>query len=63
MIANNCFFTVLVTLSLGEAVAIFFVAPLMITALSVFIIGEKVRLSSWIALLVGLLGGDNNAKA
>ena len=56
VISNLCFFTALVTLPLGEAVAIFFVAPLMITALSVFIIREKVGLSSWIAVLVGLLG-------
>ena len=56
VIANLCFFTALVTVPLGEAVAIFFVAPLMITALSVFLIGEEVGLSSWIAVLVGLLG-------
>tara|TARA_B100000586_G_scaffold29340_2_gene18974 strand:- start:379 stop:1266 length:888 start_codon:yes stop_codon:yes gene_type:complete len=56
VIANLCFFTALVTVPLGEAVAIFFVAPLMITALSVFIIREEVGLSSWIAVLVGLLG-------
>ncbi len=56
VIANLCFFTALVTVPLGEAVAIFFVAPLMITALSVFIIREEVGLSSWIAVLVGLMG-------
>ena len=56
VIANLCFFTALVTVPLGETVAIFFVAPLMITALSVFIIREEVGLSSWIAVLVGLLG-------
>ena len=56
VIANLCFFTALITVPLGEAVAIFFVAPLMITALSVFIIREEVGLSSWIAVLVGLLG-------
>jgi drug/metabolite transporter (DMT)-like permease len=56
VIANLCFYTALVTVPLGEAVAIFFVAPLMITALSVFIIREEVGLSSWIAVLVGLLG-------
>jgi len=56
VIANLCFFTALFTVPLGEAVAIFFVAPLMITALSVFIIREEVGLSSWIAVLVGLLG-------
>ena len=56
VIANLCFFTALVTVPLGEAKAIFFVAPLLITALSVFLIREEVGLSSWIAVLLGLFG-------
>ena len=56
VIANLCFFTALITMPLAEVVAIFFIAPLLITALSVFLIGEKVDLRSWIAVLVGLLG-------
>ena len=52
VISNLCYFTALVTVPLGEAVAIFFVAPLMITALSVFLIREEVGLSSWIAVMV-----------
>ena len=57
VIANLCFFTALITMPLAEVVAIFFIAPLLITALSEFLIGEKVGLRSWIAVLVGLLGG------
>jgi len=56
VIANLCFFTALITMPLAEVVAIFFIAPLLITALSEFLIGEKVGLRSWIAVLVGLLG-------
>ena len=56
VIANLCFFTALVNVPLGEAKAIFFVAPLLITALSVFLIREEVGLSSWIVVLVGLFG-------
>ena len=56
VISNLCYFTALVTVPLGEAKAIFFVAPLLITALSVFIIREEVGLSSWIVVLVGLFG-------
>ena len=56
VIANLCFFTALITMPLAEVVAIFFIAPLFITALSEFLIGEKVGLRSWIAVLVGLLG-------
>jgi len=56
VVANLCFFTALVTIPLAEAVAIFFIAPLLITSLSVFLIGEKVGMRSWIAVFVGLIG-------
>ena len=56
VISNLCYFTALVTVPLGEAKAIFFVAPLLITALSVFLIREEVGLSSWIVVLVGFFG-------
>ena len=56
VVANLCFFTSLVTIPLAEAVAIFFIAPLLITSLSVFLIGEKVGIRSWIAVFVGLVG-------
>ena len=56
VIANLCFFASLITIPLGEAVAIFFIAPLMITALSVIIIGEKVGVKSWMAVIIGFVG-------
>jgi drug/metabolite transporter (DMT)-like permease len=56
VIANLCFFTSLVTISLAESVSIFFIAPLLITALSVLLIGEKVELRCWAAVLAGLAG-------
>ena len=56
VIANLCFFTALISMPLAEVKAIFFIAPLLITVLSVFLLGEKVGLRSWIAVLVGLLG-------
>ena len=56
VVANLCFFTALVTIPLAEVTAIFFIAPLLITSLSVFLIGEKVGMRSWIAVFVGLLG-------
>jgi len=43
-------------LPLAEAYAIFFVAPLMITALSVPLLGERVGLNRWLAIGVGFLG-------
>ena len=54
--ANMCFFTGLASMSLGEATAIFFVAPLFITALSVLFLGELVGPRRWLAVLVGLSG-------
>ena len=56
VIANLCFFTGLITLPLGEATAIFFVAPLLITALSVLLLGESVGASRWAAVMSGLAG-------
>ena len=56
VVANLCFFTALVTIPLAETTAIFFIAPLLITTLSVFLIGERVALRSWIAVFVGFLG-------
>ena len=56
VVANLCFYTALVTIPLAEATSIFFIEPLLITSLSVFLIGEKVGMRSWIAVLVGLLG-------
>jgi len=43
-------------LPLAEAYAIFFVAPLLITMLSVPILGERVERARWIAIVVGLCG-------
>ncbi len=56
VIANMTFFTGLATLPLGEATAVFFVAPLLITALSVPLLGERVGPHRWFAILVGLTG-------
>ncbi len=43
-------------LSLAEAYALFFIAPMLITALSVFILKEKVDLQRWCAIAVGMGG-------
>ena len=41
---------------LASAVALFFVAPLLITALSHFVLGEKARLRRWLAVATGFIG-------
>ena len=44
------------SLSLAEAYSIFFIAPALITALSVLFLKETVNLARWAAIVVGLLG-------
>ena len=54
--SNLFYFLGLAAMPLADAVAIFFIAPLLITALSVPLLGEKVGIRRWIAVGVGLLG-------
>lgn len=51
-----CFVYAVSQLSLANAYAIFMSAPLLITALSVPMLGERVGWRQWLAILVGLLG-------
>ncbi|WP_338053089.1 DMT family transporter [Rhodoferax koreensis] len=44
------------SLPMAEAYTIFFIAPLLITALSTVVLGERVRPAHWLAIAVGLLG-------
>jgi drug/metabolite transporter (DMT)-like permease len=43
-------------LSLAEAYSIFFIAPALITALSVLLLKERVNAARWTAVVVGLIG-------
>lgn len=43
-------------LGLAEAYTLFFVAPLLITALSTVVLREKVRSAHWVAIAVGMVG-------
>lgn len=55
-VANSCFFAALAAMQMAEAVAIFFVAPLVITAMSAMFLGEPVGPRRWGAVIVGLVG-------
>jgi len=44
------------SLGLAEAYTLFFIAPLLITALSAPVLGERVRPRHWVAIGLGLLG-------
>jgi len=56
VVANMSFFVGVAALPLAEATAIFFIAPLFITALSVPFLGEKVGIRRWLSVMVGLVG-------
>ena len=56
VVANMGFFIGIAVLPLGEATAIFFIAPLFITALSVPFLGERVGVRRWTSVAVGLIG-------
>lgn len=43
-------------LALAEAYTLFFIAPLIITALSTVVLGEKVRRAHWVAIALGMVG-------
>lgn len=51
-----CFFTAIRYIPLADAVAIGFLAPLFVVALSVPLLGEQVGPRRWTAVLVGLVG-------
>jgi len=52
----TCFMTALIWMPLAEATAIYFTAPLIMVALSPWLVGERVRRSRWAAVLVGFAG-------
>lgn len=54
--ANVCFFMGVANMPLAEATAVFFIAPLFITALSVPLLGERVGARRWAAVLAGMAG-------
>lgn len=56
MISNATYFLGLAALPLADAAAIGFVAPLLLTMLSVVVLREKVGWHRWAAVVVGLIG-------
>ena len=56
VVANLFFFLGLATMPLAEAVAIFFVSPLLIAFFSIIFLGDTVGPRRWAAIAVGLIG-------
>ena len=54
--ANICFFYSISIISMAKALTLAFVAPLVTTALSPILLGEKVGIRRWTAVIVGFLG-------
>ena len=56
VIANSAFFLALAAMTIAEATSIFFIAPLLITALSALMLSEAVGPRRWAAVCIGLAG-------
>ena len=54
--ATVCFFTAVATMPVADAIAIFFVEPMILTVLSALVLKEQVGPRRWMAVLVGLAG-------
>ncbi|WP_238914570.1 DMT family transporter [Achromobacter insolitus] len=53
---GTCFMTALIWMPLSEATAIYFTSPLIMVALSPWLLGERVRMAQWTAVAVGFGG-------
>ncbi|WP_341366924.1 DMT family transporter [Yoonia sp. BS5-3] len=56
VVTGVCAFYAFSVLPLAQTYAILFASPLLITILAIPVLGEKVRLRRWLAVLVGLVG-------
>ena len=54
--ANICFFYAISVISLAKALTLAFIAPLIVTAFSPLLLGEKVGLKRWTAVIIGFTG-------
>ena len=56
LFANICFFYAISVISLAKALTLAFIAPLIVTALSPVLLGERVGVRRWTAVILGFLG-------
>lgn len=54
--SNICYFTGLAVMPFADAAAVAFVAPLILTVLSIFFLGETVGPRRWAAIVIGFVG-------
>lgn len=56
MVATGLFFTAISTMPIADALALIFIAPIIVTALSPWLLGEQVGPRRWTAVAVGFAG-------
>ena len=56
LFANLCFFYSISVISMAKALTLAFIAPLITTALSPYLLSEKVGFRRWTAVLIGFIG-------
>jgi drug/metabolite transporter (DMT)-like permease len=56
LLATGLFFTAISRMPLATALSLFFVSPLVVTALAPLLLGERVGLPRWLAVLIGFVG-------
>jgi drug/metabolite transporter (DMT)-like permease len=56
ILGTACFFLALRYLPIADTLAIYFVQPILITALSPFLLGEHVGIRRWVSVFVGFTG-------
>jgi drug/metabolite transporter (DMT)-like permease len=56
MVSNVTFFLGLAAMPLADAVAVAFISPIVVTLLSILVLGEKVGPRRWAAVIVGMVG-------
>jgi S-adenosylmethionine uptake transporter len=56
LLAYTCFYLSIVAMPLADAVALFFISPIMVTGLSILLLHERVTFTRWITLFTGFLG-------
>ena len=56
LFANICFFYSISVIALAKALTLAFIAPLIVTAFSPILLGEKVGFKRWTAVVIGFIG-------
>ena len=56
LFANICFFYSISVIALAKALTLAFIAPLIVTAFSPLLLGEKVGFKRWTAVVIGFIG-------